>query len=98
MYCPNWNKYYVICNVTEQFKERFEKYFLINSMANVWYVPVFACEYCYRYLNATKNSGNNVLEIKYVYVTICLHSTEHSPDSCYFCQTQLNASVYKYQQ
>lgn len=106
MECPNRNKFCVVCGlfvplkksrkVSKKFVENYEKYFLINYIPNVWYVPEVACDYCYRCI-----IGSNCIEpkqhpMKYVYPTIWLLRSEHSVESCYFCKTKTAGFSYQF--
>lgn len=102
MKCPNRNKFCVVCGlfvpfnkkqkITKAFVDKYEEYFLINMVPNTWYIPEVACNYCYKGLLRSKQ-----YRIKYVYPVIWLKRSEHSQDSCYFCQTQPKTKKVKNQ-
>lgn len=102
MECPNRNKFCIVCglfvplnkgqNITKAFVDMYEEYFLINMVPKAWYIPEVTCNYCYKGLLRSKQ-----YPIKYVYPVIWLKRSEHSRDSCYFCQTQPNTIRLKNQ-
>lgn len=97
MECPNKNKFCYVCGLFAPPKHlrcintsvviRFEEYFVVSYVPNLWYVPEVICDYCYRCLNGYK-SGSDVHKMKYVRPTIWLRRTEHSSQHCYFCLTE----------
>lgn len=114
MECPNRNKFCVVCGlfvplnkirkITKKFIECYEKYFLVNFTAKVWYVPEFSCEYCYRCIYGSiygqqiiyESAKRNANQMKYVYPVIWMHRSEHSTESCYFCQSLKHTFGFNY--
>ena len=108
MQCPNRNNFCYLCglfvspkysrSISKSFVEGFEGYFVMFYVPNLWYAPEIVCYYCYRAMVAWKYDENKrkKYRIKYVSPVIWLPQSEHSVDSCYFCQTQPRTRGFRY--